>query len=196
MTNRENYHRAFSALHTSDGFKVDLEETKMRQTFRFRNAVTAACVILALAAGGTTAYAANIGGIQRTIQVWLHGDQTDAVLTVDNGGSYTITDESGENIGGGGGVALEADGTERPLTADEIYNHLTNEVTTDTIDGHLYLLYKDQKLDLSDKFSDKDAFYVTLQDDDKELYVTVMKDGSLASSPDRYMVPGVDFTTN
>ncbi len=193
MTNREKYHRAFSALHTSDGFKVELEEKKMKQKFRLRHALTAACVVLAAAAGGTTVYAANIGGIQRTIQIWLHGDQTDAVLTVDEDGTYTISDENMERIQGGGGVALGEDGSERPLTADEIYEDLANEVTTDTIDGRMYLLYKDQKKDITDEFTDKDVFYATLKGGDQVLYVTVMKDGSLAHSKDRYLLPGTDF---
>ena len=29
-------------------------------------------------------YAANVGGIQRTVQIWLHGDQTQATLDVSN----------------------------------------------------------------------------------------------------------------
>lgn len=40
-------------------------------------AAIAVCVIV----GGTgTAYAANVGGIQRTIQLWMHGDQTSATF--------------------------------------------------------------------------------------------------------------------
>ena len=50
-------------------------------------AVIAGCIIL----GGTgTAYAANVGGIQRTVQIWLHGDQTQATLDVSNDGTYTM----------------------------------------------------------------------------------------------------------
>ena len=45
---------------------------------------SAGCIIL----GGTgTAYAANVGGIQRTVQIWLHGDQTQATLDVSNDGT-------------------------------------------------------------------------------------------------------------
>ena len=47
----------------------------------------AGCIIL----GGTgTAYAANVGGIQRTVQIWLHGDQTQATLDVSNDGTCLL----------------------------------------------------------------------------------------------------------
>ena len=58
-------------------------------------AVIAGCILL----GGTgTAYAANVGGIQRTIQLWIHGDQTNATLNVSDNGTYTMEyyDENGE----------------------------------------------------------------------------------------------------
>ena len=84
-------------------------------------AALAGCIFLA---GGTgTAYAANVGGIQRTVQVWLHGDQTTANMTVSDDGTYTIEypDENGETREiSGGGIAYEADGTERPLTGEEL----------------------------------------------------------------------------
>ena len=46
----------------------------------------AAALVLAL---GSVAYASDLGGIQRTVQLWLNGEMTDATLTV-NEGSYTL----------------------------------------------------------------------------------------------------------
>lgn len=89
-------------------------------------AALAGCILLA---GGTgSAYAANVGGIQRTVQVWLHGDQTTANMTVSDDGTYTIEypDENGETREiSGGGIAYEADGTERPLTGEELLEKRT-----------------------------------------------------------------------
>ena len=95
MTEKERYQRAFSALHTSDGFQVRLEETKKpAHTVRIRRVLTAACVAMALAAGATAAYASNAGGIQRTIQIWLHGELTDATLDIDDSsGTYAIREQ-------------------------------------------------------------------------------------------------------
>ena len=186
MTNRENYKRAFSSLHTSERFSCRLEETmKVKSSLiGWRRALAAAGILLAVMVGGSTAYAANVGGIQRAIQIWLHGDQTEAVLTVDEtAGTYTITDKNGTMIEGGGGV-------------EEIAEHLANEVATDTIDGRMYLLYHSQKFDITDKFADSDYYFVTLKDNDTTLYVTVSKDGAVASSPDRYPQPGKDFSND
>ena len=165
-----------------------------RRRFYLQPAIAAAALVIIIAAGATTAYAADIGGIQRKIQVWLHGDLTEAVLTVDEkSGTYTVTDEDGHQEMAGGGVRINADGSTQPVSAEEMYRHLADQVETDTVDGRLYLLYKDQKFDITDAFKDSDAYYVTLKDGDKTLYVTVMKDGSLAYGPYRYLIPGEDF---
>ena len=58
-------------------------------------AIVSGCILV----GGTgTAYAANVGGIQRTVQTWIHGDQTSATLEISGDGSYQMnyTDENGE----------------------------------------------------------------------------------------------------
>ena len=89
----------------------------------------------------------------------------------------------------GGGVAIEADGTERPLTSEEIAEDMENQVTTDTIDGRMYLFYGKQKYDITDEFLDNDYCYVTLKDGDKTIYVTVTKNGGIATSEKRYLMP-------
>lgn len=52
-------------------------------------AAIAACLIVT--AGTGTAYASDLGGIQRKVQLWIHGDQTTATLTINSDGSYTGT---------------------------------------------------------------------------------------------------------
>ena len=78
MTNKEKYKQAFSVLHTSDiseGEVKYMAKLRKQQKMKLAAAAIAVCVIV----GGTgTAYAANVGGIQRTIQLWMHGDQTSA----------------------------------------------------------------------------------------------------------------------
>lgn len=191
MTNKERYKHAFSSLHTSENFKVRLEDNAMAaKYFKTRRALAAACAVLALLIGGTSAYAADIGGIQRAIQIWIHGDLTDAILRVDEEeGTYSLTDGKGNVVEEGGGVAIEADGTERPLTSEEIAEDMENQVTTDTIDGRMYLFYGKQKYDITDEFLDNDYCYVTLKDGDKTIYVTVTKNGGIATSEKRYLMP-------
>ena len=107
---------------------------------------------------------------------------------------YTIQDANGKEIQSGGGVAMDGLGNTRPLTEKELTEHLENEVTTDTIDGRMYLFYKEQKLDITDKFSDKDYCYITLKDGKKSIYVTVTKNGGIATSENRYLMPN-EFKT-
>ena len=75
MTNKERYKQAFSVLHTSDQFSVEVENMSRlnkKHNMKVAAAALAGCIFLA---GGTgTAYAANVGGIQRTVQVTRRPD--------------------------------------------------------------------------------------------------------------------------
>lgn len=68
MTNKERYKQGFSVLHTSDQFSVEVENMSRlnkKHNMKVAAAALAGCILLA---GGTgTAYAANVGGIQRTV---------------------------------------------------------------------------------------------------------------------------------
>ena len=115
MTEKERFQRAFAPLHASPDTMTEVMKMTERKTKRpaLRRAATlglAAALVLAL---GSVAYASDLGGIQRTVQLWLNGEMTDATLTV-NEGSYTLRypDKDGiEHEMGGGGIAIEDDGT-------------------------------------------------------------------------------------
>ena len=62
------------------------QKTKRPALRRAATLGLAAALVLAL---GSVAYASDLGGIQRTVQLWLNGEMTDATLTV-NEGSYTL----------------------------------------------------------------------------------------------------------
>lgn len=147
--------------------------------------IVAACLIFTMA---VTAYAADIGGIRRIIQIWLHGDQTTAVLDIQNG-QYTLTDEKGSFIKGGGGVAFEPDGSERPLTEGEILEHLEHPEVIYQEDGSIWLYYRGQKIDITDRFDEEGYCYLELQDGEEVLYATIEKNGGLATSPTAYLKP-------
>lgn len=125
MTNRDRFKRAFSSIRIPDDFVPDLkEEAEPKKMHRssFRSFAAAVCAVLAVLIGGTACYAADVGGIQRTIQVWFHGDQTDAVMTVDGesgAATWTIQDENGEEIHSGG-VTINNDGSTSPLTEKDV----------------------------------------------------------------------------
>ena len=157
--------------------------------------ISAVCAALALAAGlCTTAYAADFCGIQRSIQLWTKGDQTNAVLEIQQGQntSYDLTfeDKNGEKHEvHGGGVAFDAFGNETPLTEEDIIEHIndTPEVIFDE-NGTVTVYYKEQTLDITDSFTDG-VSYVQLKDGDKTIYLTVKEDGSYGTSNSCYCSP-------
>ena len=177
MTNKEKYKQAFSVLHTSDiseGEVKYMAKLKKQQKMKLAAAAIAVCVIV----GGTgTAYAANVGGIQRTIQLWMHGDQTSATLDLNtDNGSYSLEykDTDGNTVTqGGGGVAFDADGNERPLTEDEIMEELNAPDVEYLDDGSVWIYYKNQKIEITDE----------------TIYMTVKYQNGYSTSPDKYPDP-------
>lgn len=192
MTNREKYKQAFSVLHTSG--RISLEEERMvimKKKARFQATAAAVAVCLAFAGGGSIAYAADIGGVQRTIQLWVHGDQTDANIVYNANGSYDLwlegDDGTREELHGGG-VAIEDDGTERPLTEEEIMDHLNRPEVDYREDGSVWVYYYDQKTDITDRFKDG-VCYVKVSNGEKTLYMTILYEGGWCTSPHKYESP-------
>ena len=193
MTNKEKYKQAFSVLQTSGDFSMEVEKMAMRQKHhkvKTIAAAVAACIVLVGGAG--TAYAANLGGIQRTIQLWINGDQTNATLEINNDGNsstYTIKipDENGNSTEiTGGGVAMDGDGVERPLTEDEIMEQINQLDVEYEDDGSVWLYYKDRKLDITDRFEDG-ICYVKLTDGKDVKYLTIKYNDGYAMSDSKYV---------
>lgn len=191
MTNHERYQRAFSTLHASEA--QWMEDSHMKQTKKhyFPKAVTICAVVVLVVALAGIAYAADVGGIQRTVQIWMNGDQTDAVLEVKDG-EYVITFE-GENGETheliGEGVALDNPfSQERPLTEDEILESLNMPDVQYLDDGRVMLYYHSQSLDITNKFNNG-ICYVTLKDGGETMYVTVKYQDGFATSNERYPDP-------
>lgn len=189
MTNKQRYQRAFSALHASEEC---LMEVKAMKHSRFKiSRMAAICAAALLVVGmATVAYAADVGNIQRTIQLWIHGDQTNAVLDIQDG-SYTMTyqgPEGGTHEIFGGGVAFEADGSERPLTEEEILEQLNMPEVEYREDGTVWVWYWGKSVEITDKF-ENGVCYVMLQGPDGPLYMTVKYDNGYATSPNSYISP-------
>lgn len=137
MTNKERYKQAFSVLHTSDQFSVEVENMSRlnkKHNIKVAAAALAGCILLA----------------------------------------------------GGTGTAYEADGTERPLTGEELLEEANSPDVEYNDDGTVWLYYKNQKIEITDKFKD-DVCYVKVQDGDETLYVTVKYQNGLAYSNEKYV---------
>ena len=192
MTNKEKYKQAFSGLHPLEPISPEVEQmVKIQKKHKFQ--VAAAILTAFILVGGTgTVYAANIGGIQRTIQLWIHGDQTDATLDVKEDGSYSLnySDENGKEVEqGGGGVAFDADGTERPLTEEEIMEQLNMPEVEYEEDGSIWVYYENQKIEITDKFDNDKVCYVKIKGNEKTLYLTVKYQNGYCISEDKYPNP-------
>ena len=200
MSNREQYKKAFSVLQASGDFTLgDEKMAVLKKKAMLRTFAAAACACLVIVGSSRIAYAANVGGIQRTIQLWMYGEQTDVTIDFDGSGNYSMeyTDADGNTRElGGGGFDVDADGTKRALTEDELIWHLFEEVDVSyNDDGRIMLYFQGQVADITDKF-ENDICYIflngtDLNGTDVSLYVTVLKaeDGGfpIASSPDRYL---------
>ena len=153
-------------------------------------ALLCAAVIL-LFAMATVCYAADIGGIRRTVQIWVHGDQTSAVMDIQDG-QYTLTYQDAEgktHERGGGGVALGPFGSERPLTEEELLEHLDNPEVEYKEDGSVWLYYRDQAMEITDRF-DADGFcFVQLKTEAETLYITVKYNNGYAISGKAFIQP-------
>lgn len=146
-----------------------------------------------LASLSCIAYAKDIGGIQRIVQIWLHGDQTNAVFSVENG-SYTLDykDSDGNEVHqGGGGVAFNADGSERALTEKELWEHINRPEVELNDDGRVMCYFLDQTMDITEKF-DGNICYLQLDIEGHTEYMTIKRfdDGiRYAMSPHSYVQP-------
>ena len=196
MTNQEKFQRTFDKLHASPDVLTEVLNMTTNETIvpirkkRFIPKVAAAAAALVLVAGsGTAAYAMDLGGIQRTVQLWIHGDQTDATFTGENG-RYALEykDAEGNDVQRGGGGIADENGVERPLTDEELLEHLRMPEVEYKEDGTVWVYYLNQKMEITDKFQDG-VCYVQLNADGKTQYITVKYQNGFATSPHGYVQP-------
>ncbi len=192
MNNKEKYKQAFSCVKPSDDFLMEVLEMKSQKNHAYGKkivATVAACVLVVGSA--VTAYAANLGGIQRTMQLWLHGDQTQVTMEFREDGSYHMeyTDEAGElHQQSGGGAAFDQFGNERPLTEEELLEELMAPDFYQNEEGRSIIAWGNQVLDITDEFVDG-VCYVKLVNGDEIRYITAMEGQGYSMSPNKFLDP-------
>ncbi len=189
MTNKQRYQRTFSTLHASEDCLMEVKAMKpTKKIYISRLSVACAAVVMAIGLASVV-YAADVGGIQRNVQIWIDGDKTDAVLDI-QGTSYTVTTaQSPSREIKGGGVAFNDDGSERPLTEDEIMEHLNSPDVEYEDDGSVWVSARGEKIDITDRFDEDGVCYVQLNTEKGPVYLTVKFNGGFASSPHSYVSP-------
>ena len=191
MTNKEKYKQAFSVLHTSENFSPEVEiMAKLNKKNKIR-AIIAACIGIFTVGGlGTTAYAANVGNIQRQIQLWVQGDQTTATLDIDETQgeykiSYTGTDGAPVEISGGG-ITIDINGNEKPVNEQEIMEHIMMPSVEYLYDGTIWVYYKDRQMEITDKFDEEGFCYTQIADGGQTYYMTIKKNGGYGIDTIKY----------
>ena len=197
MTDREKYKCAVDVVASSKMRKLEASDImKNRKTnFKFRGLVIAVAAIVLLAGACGGAYAADLGGIQRKVQVWFRGELTDATLDISTNGSIseytaTFTDANGETKSlSGGGVAIGLFGKERRLTEEEILEHLNEPEVVYEDDGSVWVYSGSEKVEITDRFDEDGVCYVQLTGGKKPIYMTIKYQGGHATSNSRYLSP-------
>lgn len=190
MTNKEKYKQAFSVLHSPREMTLEVEKMAiLSKKARIRTTVAAVITICLLITGGSgVAYAADVGGIQRTIQLWIEGDRTDVTFEYHDSGTYDMSYETKDGETEelhGGGVAIEEDGTERPLTEEELLEQFNRPDVIYEEDGTVWVYYYDQKIEITDRFEDG-VCYVKVSNGEETLYMTVLYQDGWCTSPHKY----------
>lgn len=185
MSNKEKYKQAFSVLHTSCDISLEVEKMERKvennkKVFRMRP-VAAACICVCLLFGSmATAYAADLGGIREKVSTWIHGEQMDVNVTENGDGGYNFSYKDGdkEKEFGGGGVSIDADGTESPLSPEEVLDEAGCEVTTEK-DGTVWLYYREHKVNITELVKGDKTCKVAIIDNDKPVYFDIKSNGSI-----------------
>ena len=202
MTDKEKIHKTFEKMHASPDILTEvLNMTTSNTKFIRKKGViykAAAAVLACLIVIGTggAAYAMNLGGIQRKIQIWIEGDQTDAILNISEK-SYSLDykDANGETVHrAGGGIAFDEDGNEIPLTEEELLQIIHAPEVTYEEDGSVWVYYYDQKMEITDRFKN-DICNILLQRGDEKFYMTIKYQGGYSYSRNKYASPS-DFNTD
>ncbi len=182
MTNRERYKQAFSALHSSGQFSLEVEDMEQIQKRHRKNMAAVAAIACAVVIGtGGTVYAADIGGIQQKISMWLHGEQTQVDVTENNPsghGGYTFT--------------YTRDG-ETWLSAAEVAEGMSRSVDIDvTEDRKIWIYYYDQKVEITDSFDENGLCNLTLTHEDETIHLEITKDEDGGYSFTQTTIPSTD----
>ncbi len=197
MIDKKQYQRTFGVLHASGDFLKEETFMQTKRHFSVRRIVFLCAAVILVVSMATVCYAKDVGGIQRTIQLWVHGDQTSAVMDIQDG-HYTLTYEDAQGNSherGGGGVAYEPDGSERPLTEEELMEQLNMPEVEYQEDGSVWIYYMDQAMEITDRFNEENFCFVTLKDGADVLYVTIKYNDGFACSSIAYVQPS-EFNTS
>ena len=174
--NKEKYKKAFPHVQPSRVITMEDLEMNKKSYVRGRIITVIGSIAGAVVLTGGVCYAANVGGIQDTVKLWLYGNQVEATVDMNEDGRYLVTyeDDNGKNQYHGYGEVLDEDGTWRPFTEEEIAEMISTEVRPRIgSDGRIMLYAKDTELDITDMFN---VCETSIEVDGKTIWVRVEMD--------------------
>ena len=198
MTDREKYKSAVDAVASSQMRKLeasDIMKNGNRKNFRFKGLVIAVAAVVLLVGVCGAAYAADVGGIQSKVQVWFRGELTDVTLDISKNGSSSEYTASFTDAEGnprqimGGGVAIGLFGKERPLTEEEILEHLNEPEVVYEDDGSVWVYSGSEKVEITDLFNEDGFCFVKLSGGKKPIYMTIKYQEGYSTSRTKYVTP-------
>ena len=192
MNNHEKYKQAFSAIHISNNFSLEVNNmaNTSKKIKRYRLVASVAAFVLIIGSA-TAVYAADIGGIQRRLQLWRYGEQTDVTIQFDGNGNYEmnyIDKEGNSQCQEGGGIAFDFWGNERPLTEEELIEEMNSPEVCYLEDGTVLVYWYNQEVEITDLFEDE-VCYIKLVNGNETLYVTVKYQDGWNSSYRKFIAP-------
>ena len=176
MNNKEKYQRSFNTLRLSGDFREKCKKTpeesgkgkimKFRSMYGISRAAAAAIAVCLLVVGSVgVSYAADLGGIRTKLGIWINGTKQDVEVVQVGDGSYTVCDENGEETMGFGGVAIDENGNERPMTAEELAGFMNNDCRLEfTEDGKMIFSYKNLVEDVTDQLDSRGELHIHVDD--------------------------------
>ena len=195
MIDKQQYQRTFGVLHASGDFLKEDFPMKKTNPFPVRKLIILCAAVILLLSTSIICYAEDVGGIRTTIQLWIHADQTTAVMDIDNG-EYTLTYKDADGTPReqtGGGVVVNPDGSERPMTDEEIMERVMQQAQMPEVeyrtDGSVWVYYMDQAMEITDSFNSDGVCFVQLKNGSQTLYLTVTYQNGYATSPLGFVQP-------
>lgn len=196
MTEQERYKKAMSMVRPSGQMDVldYVEERTMKHKRTVRMLATACASLAFVLVCSISAYAANIGGIRHTVNIWLHGDMTEVTIEEVGEGQFLITYPDG-SVRGTGGVSIGFGGKEQWETVEEVEDRLLNdpEVEQDE-EGRIWLYLRDHKIDITEQIEKQGYAQEKIKDGLLADYITVIwdGDGGYSLGTDYYKFPDVE----
>jgi hypothetical protein len=188
MTNKERYKKAAEIIvpSGSNDFLQNVEgrTMKMRSKKIIKTVAAAFAAVILIAATGTGVYAADIGGIQKSVGIWLHGDVADVTIKEVGDGQFEVTYPDG-SVRGCGGMEEDGHGGMRGVSMESMIAQLRTSVECEQDeDGRIWIYIRDHKIDVTDQIDEKGYAQEKVKDGFLADYITVIwrEDGSCAIS--------------